>query len=126
MKSYQELLAWQRGMDFVAEIYQATADFPKTEMFGLTNQMRRAAVSVPANIAEGYCRQSRQEYIRFLRIAFASGGELETHLGIAERLGFLDKGKYDELIALLSIIMKMLNRLSQSLMSKSQSPIPSA
>lgn len=106
---------WQRGIDLVVKIYKTTDTFPKSELFGLTSQIRRASVSIPANIAEGYCRQSRQDYIRFLKIAFASGGELETRFIIAKQLGFLEKDKYDELIVALSEAMKILNKLIKSL-----------
>ncbi len=119
MKTYRELYVWQKSVELVVEIYKVTATFPKSEIFGLTNQMRRASVSIPSNIAEGYCRQHKQEYIRFVRIAFASGGELETQLFLAEKLGFFAPKKYDEIAASLAIVMKMLNKFLQSLAARS-------
>jgi four helix bundle protein len=115
MNSYQELIVWQKSIDLVAEIYKLTESFPNNEMYGLTSQMRRAAVSIPANIAEGFCRKHKQEYAQFVRIAFGSGGELETHLVIAKRLGFVDVEKYEKIEPLLLEVMKMLNKLIQSL-----------
>jgi len=115
MNTYQDLKVWQFSIDLVVDIYKATNKFPKSEQFGLTSQMRRAAVSIPANLAEGYCRQSRQDYIRFVKISFASGAELETHLLIAEKLGFLSQETYDKLIKPLTVIMRMLNKLIFSL-----------
>src|SRR3990167_3497670 len=91
MKSYRELFVWQKGMDVVTEIYRFTEKFPKTEIYGLVSQMRRSAVSIPSNIAEGYARKYKQEYIQFLRIAFGSGAELETQIIIAKNLQFLEK-----------------------------------
>jgi len=86
--SYRDLKAWHLAIDLVQLVYHLTADFPKTEIYGLTMQMRRAAVSVPSNIAEGHERHSTKEYIRFISIASASLAELETQLLIAERLEF--------------------------------------
>ena len=79
MKSYKELIVWQKGIQLVTTMYAVTSSFPKTEQFGLTSQIRRASISIPANIAEGYTRGHRAEYVQFLRIAFSSGAELETH-----------------------------------------------
>ena len=89
VKSYQDLIVWQKAMDLVTEIYRITKNFPKEEIYGLTNQMRRAAISIPSNIAEGHARKSRAEYIRFLSIAQGSRAELETQILIAVRLGYL-------------------------------------
>ena len=89
LKSYRELLVWQKATDFAVECYRFTAPFPKAETYGLTSQIRRARVSIPANIAEGYGRGSRKEYVQFLLIAQGSLKELETHIIIAERLAYL-------------------------------------
>jgi len=89
------------------------------EIFGLTSQMRRAAVSIPANLAEGYARKHRAEYIQFVRIAFGSGAELETHLLIAKNLGFVNQKDTTEAEAHLDEVMRMLNKLLSSLMAKS-------
>lgn len=85
--SYKDLLVWQQSMDLAVEIYSATKAWPKEELYGLTSQVRRAAASVPANIAEGYGRELRGSYLQFLRIAQGSLKELETHLLIAGRTG---------------------------------------
>ena len=76
LTSYKELIVWQKSFVVSKMIYQATSGFPKSEVYGLASQMRRAAVSIPSNIAEGYTRAHRQEYIQFVRTAFASGAEL--------------------------------------------------
>lgn len=89
-KSYQDLVAWQKAMDLVAEVYKDTRNFPKEEMYGLTSQMRRAAVSVPSNIAEGQGRRGSGEFKHFLRMSLGSLMELETQIMIAERLHYLE------------------------------------
>lgn len=86
IQTYKDLFVWQKSVNLVEQIYQATQNLPKSEQFGLTSQMRRAAVSVPSNIAEGYRRRSLGDYIRFLSIADGSSGELETQLIIAQRI----------------------------------------
>jgi four helix bundle protein len=88
-KKYSDLIAWQKAMDLVAVVYQLTAEFPKAEVYGLTSQLRRAAVSVPSNIAEGYARSGRREFAHALSIALGSLAEVETQILIAERLGYL-------------------------------------
>ena len=112
MHSYKDLIVWQKAMDLVVSIYQLTEHFPKTEIYGLTSQMRRAAVSIPSNIAEGRRRGSRKDYRQFIIIAYASGAELETQIEIAKRLAYRDVQKTE---AILEEVMKMLNRLSSSL-----------
>lgn len=89
-KSYQDLVAWQKAMDLVAEVYRLTRNFPKEEMYGLTSQMCRAAVSVPSNIAEGQGRRGAGEFKHFLRMSLGSLMELETQGMIAERLHYLE------------------------------------
>ena len=93
MASYRELIAWQKAMTLAETVYEVTRSFPADERFGLTNQLRRAAVSVPSNIAEGHGRQSRADFVRFLRIALGSVREIETQLLLAGRLGFADATK---------------------------------
>ena len=88
MRGYKDLIAWQKAMALVAEIYKATQPFPREELFGLTSQLRRAAVSVPSNIAEGYARNSRNEFRHFLGQARGSLAEIETQVEIARRLNF--------------------------------------
>jgi len=113
--SYQDLIVWQRSIDLVGEIYRLTSFFPKSETYGLTNQMRRAAVSIPSNIAEGYARKHRQEYIQFSRISFSSGAELETQIIIAKRLKLAPVSEFEKSEELLDETMKMLNKLIASL-----------
>lgn len=115
MNSYKELVVWQKGIKLSKEIYTLTDKFPKSELFGITSQMRRAVISISSNIAEGYTRQHRGEYIQFLSIAFGSGAELETQMEIAKELGFCNQSEYKKIISLLSEVMKMLNRLISSL-----------
>jgi four helix bundle protein len=88
---FKDLIAWQKGMDLVVEVYRVSALFPRDERFGLTRQVRGAAVSIPSNIAEGYSRPSRAEYVHFLDISRASANEVETQLLIALRLGYVDQ-----------------------------------
>lgn len=118
LASYRELTVWKKSIALVTEIYRLTFLFPKEELYGLTSQMRRAAVSIPANIAEGYGRGHRQEYIRFLWIAFASATELETHLIISQKLGFAKNNEYWSSEELLTEIMKMLRGLIRTLIPK--------
>ena len=111
MNSYRDLVVWQKSMEMVRLIYQLTNTFPKEELYSLTSQVRRSAVSIPSNIAEGYGRQHRLEYIRFLQIARGSLFELQTQMELAIMIGYL---KREELITvdLLSVeIEKMLNSL---------------
>lgn len=80
MKTYRDLIVWQKSMDLSVAVYELTNFFPKEEVYGLTSQIKRAATAIPANIAEGQKRGGRREFTQFLRIAYASGAELETHL----------------------------------------------
>lgn len=92
-------------------VYKLTKTFPKDEIYGLTSQIRRAAVSIPSNIAEGYCRQRRLEYIQFLQIAFASAAELETQLLIVKDLSYISISDFKESNSLLGEVLRMLNSL---------------
>lgn len=107
MATHKDLDVWKISMDFVVDIYKLTQSFPKEEKYGLTSQLRRAAVSVPSNIAEGAGRKGVREYIQFLYIALGSLSELDTQLIIAERLGYGDTKKQLETIN--SIKSKMIN-----------------
>ena len=86
---FRELHVWQRGMDIVETVYRVSAAFPKSELYGLTGQVRRAAVSVPSNVAEGHTRASTKEYLNHVSMAQASLAEVETQVEIASRLGYL-------------------------------------
>jgi len=124
LKSYKELIVWQKSIDFTVEIYRVTRNFPREELFGLTSQIRRAAEAIPANIAEGYCRGHKPEYIQFLKISYSSGAETETHLIIANKIGYLQEKDFQKLITDLTEIMKMLNSLIQKLYPPTLKPCP--
>ena len=89
IKGYKDLIAWQKGMDLVEAVYRLSAVFPVEEKYGLTSQVRRAAVGIPSNVAEGYSRPTQADYIRFLDMARGSANEVETQLLIAIRLGYV-------------------------------------
>lgn len=118
LTSYRDLHVWQKGIEFVKELYCLTKLFPKEELYGMTSQMRRAAVSIPANVAEGYARKHRREYIQFIRIAFASGAELETLLTIAKEIHLALAEEFDKTNELLDQTMRMLNAFISSLLAK--------
>jgi four helix bundle protein len=109
--SYKDLVVWQKSVDLGLRIYKATERFSVSERYGLTSQMRRAAVSIPSNIAEGRYRKSVKEFTSFLHIAFGSGAELETQLLFSFKLGYLPKDEFNKLNDALDEIMKMLNTL---------------
>lgn len=115
MANFKELLVWQRSIDFVTEIYRTTEAFPKDEIYGLISQIRRAAVSIPSNIAEGNSRRSKPDYLQFLKIARGSCAEIETQLIISKNLGFLNEDDYLKLNQQIIEISKMLNGLINSL-----------
>ena len=115
MASYKELIVWQKGMRLVKLIYQITVAFPKTELYGLVSQLRRAAVSIPSNIAEGNGRHSKSEYTHFLNIARGSCYEIETQIIICKELGYVNSQQSKELLSLNEEIGRMLNALIQKL-----------
>ena len=117
IKSYRDLLVWQKSKNAVKEIYLLTATFPKEEMYGLTAQIRRSAVSVPSNIAEGHARKSTKEFSHFISISLGSLAELETQIEIAFDLSFIDAKKFETLMPNLDEIGKMLRGLQNSLTS---------
>lgn len=119
MNSYKDLIVYQKSLDLSVRVYEITKNFPKTEIYGLTNQIRKNVVSIPSNIAEGQKRGHIAEYIQFLRIAYGSGAELETQLAMAVKIGYLTQKEFDTLNSILEEIMKMLNRLI-SVLSKSK------
>lgn len=112
--NYEKLQVWQKSMDFVVEIYRLTNRFPKSETYGLTSQMRRAAVSIPSNIAEGSRRSTKKDFSHFLIQAMSSGAELETQIAICKRLAYGKPDHYVHLSQLLGEIMRMLNKLIES------------
>lgn len=114
MTTYRDLVAWQRAIELVLAIYKLTGDLPQAELYGLTSQMRRAAVSIPSNIAEGHRRGSRNEFMRFLRISYGSGAELETQIEIIKRLEYVSDGTCQKADSLLTEVMKMINKLLHS------------
>jgi four helix bundle protein len=105
--SYRDILAWQKSMDLVVGVYQLAKQFPGDEQFGLTSQMRRAAVSIPANIAEGHGRGHRADYLRFLYIARGSLREVETYLQIAVRLAYIEREDARELWSLTQDVSRL-------------------
>lgn len=115
INSYKELIVWQKSMNFVAEIYTITEKYPKSELYGLTSQIRRSAVSIPSNIAEGWTRKHLPEYLQLLNIALGSAAELETQLIIATRLNFISQRTEAELQHSITEIMKMLNGIINKL-----------
>ncbi len=115
VQSYRQLIAWQKAMDFVAEVYRATRTFPKKEMYGLTSQLRRAAVSIPSNIAEGQGRQTTGEFRQFLGHARGSLLETETQVLLCERLDYLDNKTTKILIGHAAELGRILNGLMNSL-----------
>lgn len=110
-KTYKELIVWQKSYKLTLLIYSLTKKFPKEELYSIVSQIRRAVVSIPSNIAEGYCRSGRREYVQFLQIAFASGAELETQLLISRDLKYISNKDFNEANSLLEEVMKMLNSL---------------
>src|SRR3990172_1279309 len=111
IRSYKDLIVWQKAFKLALNVYEVTKKVPKEEVYGLTSQMRRCSISIPSNIAEGYTRHRKLEYIKFLQIAFASGAELETQLLIAKELKYLKEEDFAVVYELLQEIMKMLNSL---------------
>jgi four helix bundle protein len=120
-RSYKDLVAWQKSMDLVTAIYRATSVFPKDELFGLTSQVRRAAVSIPSNIAEGQGRLSEKEFRYFLGQARGSLMEVETQIQIAENLGYLAKDETRKLLATCSEVGRIINGLLASVTKQSES-----
>ena len=108
IKSYKELIAYKKSYELVKVIYNLTEQFPKTEMFGLISQMRRGAVSIPSNIAEGFMRGSK-EYNQFLKIALGSAAELETQLQLSYDLGYCNNNEFEKAYTLNQEIMKLLS-----------------
>lgn len=118
-KNYRDLIAWQKSMDFVEEIYRATDTFPKEELYGLTSQLRRCSVSVPSNIAEGQGRRTSGEFHHRLSIAHGSVREAETQVMIGRRLGYLTPAAMERLLELAGEVGRLITGLSNSLEPRS-------
>lgn len=115
IKTYKDLFVWQKAMVLVTNIYKLSQSFPVSELYGLSNQMRRSAVSIPSNIAEGYGRHSRGDYKRFLQIAAGSLYELQTQLEISFNLGFVDYGQFNTCFGCTKEVERMLTSLINKL-----------
>ncbi len=119
--SHKDLEVWQKAMDLVESIYSLTKDFPREEIYGLSSQMRRAVVSIPSNIAEGRCKRSTREFVRYIGIASGSAAELETQLLISKRLGYVGEKTFDQVFSELDSVGRMLNKLYLRLDNKASS-----
>ncbi|MDE3038099.1 MAG: four helix bundle protein [Pseudomonadota bacterium] len=118
VKSYRDLRVWQEGRILVKEVYRAVKAFPKEEIYGLTSQIKRSAVSIPSNIAEGSSRRSTQEFLRFINIATGSLAELETQLILANDLEFMDSDMLEKLLQRTDNISRMSQGLYDALLAK--------
>ena len=117
VKSYKDLDVWKQSIGLVKEVYFLTKSFPKDELYGIVSQVRRSAVSIPSNIAEGKMRQHKNEYIQFLYISLASCAELETQLIISKELGHLDSKNSEKVFDKIDHISRMLRNLIKGLRS---------
>jgi four helix bundle protein len=115
LKTYRELIVWQKAMDLVEEVYKASMSFPKEEIYGLTSQLRRAAVSIPSNVAEGQSRRTTADFLRHLSIAYGSLLEVETQILIATRLNYLAPGNCYKVLEMAGEVGRLLNGLMSSL-----------
>jgi four helix bundle protein len=113
MKTHKDLNVWNKSMDLVQNIYEISSNYPESEKFGLVSQMRRSAVSVPSNIAEGAARNSTKEYIRFLYIALGSLSELETQILISTRLGYIHNYNDEGIIEIRKMLLSLIKKLKQ-------------
>ena len=114
-KNFKDLIVWQKSMDLVEMIYKESANFPREEVYGLTNQIRRASVSIPSNVAEGQSRNSSKQFLYFLAIARGSNSEVQTQILIAERLNYVSKEMSEKIVNLSTEIAKMINGLMKSI-----------
>jgi len=118
LKTFRDLLVWQKSMVLVTDIYALTKSFPVDETYGLASQMRRCSVSIPSNIAEGYGRNSNNEFIRFLHIATGSLYELQTQIEISLNLNYLDKNTFENLCGPTRELEKMINSFTKKIIEK--------
>jgi four helix bundle protein len=124
VRSYQDLLVWKRGIDLVEAVYRVSAQWPASEAYGLTGQIRRASVSIPANIAEGHGRGSDKELARFIAISRGSHCELETHLIIALRLQFLAQAEFQQIQSISQEVGRLLHGFSKRLRTDIEKSAP--
>jgi four helix bundle protein len=117
INSYKELVVWQKSMEIVFAVYEITKNYPREEIYGLISQIRRCAVSIPSNIAEGRYRGTKKDFVNFLRIAYSSGAELETQIEIAKKIYENKNLDYTQVDKLLVEVMKMLNKMINTLNS---------
>lgn len=115
LESYKDLIVWQKSMELVTAIYDITKSFPKEEVYGLTSQMKRSAISISSNIAEGSRRSTKKDFRHFLITSFGSGAELETQIEISKRLGFIRSTDCAKVDSLLNEVMRMLNKMSHEI-----------
>ena len=122
LRNYRDLQVWQKAYQLCLEVYRATGAFPKHELYGITTQLRRAAVSIPSNIAEGYGRKTTKEYIQFLYVAYGSICELETQIMLSGDLGYLPRHVLEKLQDGIGEVERMLKALINSLQKKPSTP----
>jgi four helix bundle protein len=115
MASYKELIVWQKAFNVAVDIYTVTKKFPKDEIFGMTSQMRRSAVSISSNIAEGSLRGTKKDYVHFLRISLGSCAELENQILLSEKIGLIKKEDCTTITGQLAEVMKILNVIIKKL-----------
>lgn len=118
--NHKDLIVWQKAMQVVVEVYTITKQLPPSELYGLISQMRRSAVSIPSNIAEDRRRETRGDYLYFLRVAYSSGAELETQIEICKRLSFVSDSECKRLNGVLLEVIKLLNRIIFLLRTKTK------
>lgn len=120
-KPHRNLIAWQKGMDLVIQVYQLTQDFPASELYGLSSQLRRAAVSVPSNIAEGAANRTASQFAHFLANALGSLNELDTQMELCFRLGYLAENQFNQICKLLNECLALTYGLRKSITNKVRS-----
>lgn len=124
IQDYRDLVVWQKAMEVAKQVYLLVKGLPKEEIYALSDQMRRAAVSIPSNIAEGNARNSAKEYAQFLSIARGSKAELETQLLLCKEIGYLTQTEIQPLLVLLKEIGKMISVMIRKLQNSSLLPLP--
>ncbi|MBI2591294.1 MAG: four helix bundle protein [Candidatus Brennerbacteria bacterium] len=118
LKSFKDLIVWQKSVDLAVLVYKTTEIFPRSELYGIVNQMRRSSISISSNIAEGFKRIHKKEKLQFYNVAYGSAAELESQIEVADKLGFFSKENYQNLLSLIIEVSKMIEGLMKSLNSK--------